>query len=270
MMNQAWIQEHVDSFIAENREALLRDMKTVIDIDSVEAPAEPNAPYGAGVRKALDAALAIARDLGLSTGECDGYMGYADVKGDSDTQLATITHLDVVPAGNGWDSDPFDMIEKEGWLIGRGVSDDKGPALLTLYMAKFFKEYCDQTGETLPYTLRVLLGCSEETGMTDVDYYLERNPMPAFCLPPMPNSRWAMAKRATSAVSLSARSSRAISWTLPAAWQAMWCLTVLRRWSRRTLPPCRRLKMSSSPLRATVSASPATASAAMPPSPRAQ
>lgn len=60
MMNQAWIQEHVDSFIAENREALLRDMKTVIDIDSVEAPAEPNAPYGAGVRKALDAALAIA------------------------------------------------------------------------------------------------------------------------------------------------------------------------------------------------------------------
>ena len=132
MMNQAWIQEHVDSFIAENREALLRDMKTVIDIDSVEAPAEPNAPYGAGVRKALDAALAIARDLGLSTGECDGYMGYADVKGDSDTQLATITHLDVVPAGNGWDSDPFDMIEKEGWLIGRGVSDDKGPALLTL------------------------------------------------------------------------------------------------------------------------------------------
>lgn len=77
-------------------------------------------------------------------------MGYADVKGDSDTQLATITHLDVVPAGNGWDSDPFDMIEKEGWLIGRGVSDDKGPALLTLYMAKFFKEYCDQTGETRP------------------------------------------------------------------------------------------------------------------------
>lgn len=76
------------------------------------------------------------------------------------------------------------MIEKEGWLIGRGVSDDKGPALLTLYMAKFFKEYCDQTGETLPYTLRVLLGCSEETGMTDVDYYLERNPMPAFCFTP--------------------------------------------------------------------------------------
>ena len=173
MMNHSWIEEHVDSFITENREALIRDLKTVIDIDSVEAPAEPNAPYGPGVRKALDAALEIARNLGLEAGECDGYMGYADVKGASETQLATIAHLDVVPAGNGWNSDPFGMIEKDGWLIGRGVSDDKGPALLTLYMAKFFKEYCDQTGETLPYTLRVLLGCSEETGMTDVDYYLE-------------------------------------------------------------------------------------------------
>ena len=69
MMNHTWIQERVDSFIAENREALIRDLKTVIDIDSVEAPAEPGAPYGAGVRKALDAALEIARNLGLEAGE---------------------------------------------------------------------------------------------------------------------------------------------------------------------------------------------------------
>ena len=112
MMNHRWIEEHVDAFIADNREALIRDLKTVIDIDSVEAPAEPNAPYGPGVRKALDAALEIARNLGLEAGECDGYMGYADVKGVSETQLATIAHLDVVPAGNGWNSDPFGMIEK--------------------------------------------------------------------------------------------------------------------------------------------------------------
>lgn len=90
MMNHRWIEEHVDAFIADNREALIRDLKTVIDIDSVEAPAEPNAPYGPGVRKALDAALEIARNLGLEAGECDGYMGYADVKGVSETQLATI------------------------------------------------------------------------------------------------------------------------------------------------------------------------------------
>ncbi len=186
-MNHTWIEQHIDSFIAENREQLLRDLKTVIDIDSVEAAPLPNAPYGAGVRRALDAALEIAARMGLETGDCEGYMGYADVAGRSEKQLATIAHLDVVPAGNGWDSDPFGMIVKEGWAIGRGVADDKGPAIVTLYLAKFFREYCQATGETLPYTLRILLGCSEETGMTDIDYYLEHYPMPAFCFTPDAN-----------------------------------------------------------------------------------
>ncbi len=186
-MNYSAIEARIDSFIAENRDQLFRDLKTLIDIDSVESAPLPGAPYGAGIRKALDAALEIAARLGLKTGECDGYMGYADVEGQSERQLATIAHLDVVPAGNGWDSDPFGMIEREGWVIGRGVIDDKGPAVLTLYLAKFFREYCQATGETLPYTLRILLGCSEETGMTDIDYYLERNPMPAFCFTPDAN-----------------------------------------------------------------------------------
>ena len=40
------------------------------------------------------------------------------------------------------------MIVKDGCVIGRGTLDDKGPAVLTLYIAKFFKE----RGEQLPYT----------------------------------------------------------------------------------------------------------------------
>ena len=41
------------------------------------------------------------------------------------------------------------------------MADDKGPAVLTLYIAYFFQELCEETGEPLPYTLRVLLGCAE-------------------------------------------------------------------------------------------------------------
>jgi len=36
-------------------------------------------------------------------------------------------HMDIVPAGEGWDTDPFDVIEKDGMLIGRGTLDNKGP-----------------------------------------------------------------------------------------------------------------------------------------------
>lgn len=179
-MDEKLLLQQIDAFIEANKDAIVRDIKTLVDIDSVETAAVPGAPFGPGVKLALDTALEMARGMGLATHNCEGYMGYAEVPGKSERQIATIAHLDVVPAGNGWDSDPFQMVEKEGFLLGRGVADDKGPAVLTLYIGKFFQEL----GAELPYTLRLLLGCSEETGMQDVDYYLEHYPMPAFCFTP--------------------------------------------------------------------------------------
>ncbi|SLN27010.1 Acetylornithine deacetylase [Aquimixticola soesokkakensis] len=37
------------------------------------------------------------------------------------------THMDTVPAGSGWTSDPFVLSEREGRLFGRGSCDCKGP-----------------------------------------------------------------------------------------------------------------------------------------------
>ncbi len=47
-------------------------------------------------------------------------------------------HYDVVAAENeigAWNSDPFDMHGVNGYLYGRGVSDNKGPVLAALYAA---------------------------------------------------------------------------------------------------------------------------------------
>ena len=170
----------VDNFVAENAENIARDIKRLVDIPSVEQPAEEGAPFGTGPKQALAEALKIAREMGLETGNAENYMGWAEVKGRGDKTVATITHLDVVPAGNGWDSDPFCMERREGWLIGRGVSDDKGPSVLCLYVAKFLKEQ----GITPRHNFRVLLGCNEETGMQDVEYYLEHFDAPDFCFSP--------------------------------------------------------------------------------------
>ncbi|MFH2025762.1 MAG: ArgE/DapE family deacylase [bacterium] len=42
-------------------------------------------------------------------------------------RLLMPAHMDIVPAGEGWDTDPYDVIEKDGMLIGRGTLDNKGP-----------------------------------------------------------------------------------------------------------------------------------------------
>lgn len=170
----------IDLFVEENKEGVLRDLKTLVDIPSVENAPAPGAPFGADVKRALDAALEMARGMGLAPHSCEGYFGYADLPGKSEKQLGVITHLDVVPAGNGWAGDPFGMIRREGYVLGRGVADDKGPAVLTLYAAKFFA----QRGEPLPYTLRLLFGTNEETGMAGLSYYLAHNAAPAFCFTP--------------------------------------------------------------------------------------
>ncbi|KAA8909966.1 hypothetical protein FN846DRAFT_775710 [Sphaerosporella brunnea] len=48
-------------------------------------------------------------------------------------------HYDVIPApsgvGQGWNTDPFELTGLNGYLYGRGVSDNKGPCLAALFAA---------------------------------------------------------------------------------------------------------------------------------------
>ena len=170
----------ISAFVTENQEDILCDIKKIVDVRSVQGAAAEGAPFGEGVAQALSRTLGIAEEIGLDAHNVDGYFGYADLKGASDTQIGIITHIDVVPEGNGWTQDPFCMQRREGYIIGRGVADDKGPAILSLYAAKFFKE----RGETLPYTLRLMFGTNEETGMEGLAYYQTKFEDPAFCFTP--------------------------------------------------------------------------------------
>ena len=172
--------DRIQEFIRQNREEIVSNIGRLVAIPSTEEKPEPDAPFGPGPRKALDEALKMAQELGLSVGHQDYKMGWAELPGERAEYIATITHLDVVPAGEGWDGDPFVMRRREGWLLGRGVADDKGPSVLCLYALKFLKE----AGVPLRYGVRALLGCNEESGMADVPAYLAANPAPVFCFSP--------------------------------------------------------------------------------------
>lgn len=177
---QQW-ENAVDAFIERNKQNILRDIGRLVAVPSVEGAPEPGAPFGPGPKAALEEALKIAGELGLAVRNCEGKIGWAELPGaEPDKYIATITHLDVVPTGSGWDGDPFVMREKDGWILGRGVADDKGPSVLCLYALRFLKEQ----GLPLRYGVRALLGANEETGMADVDYYLKNYPAPAFCFSP--------------------------------------------------------------------------------------
>ena len=177
------LRRDIEAFVDQHTEAVFRDIARLVAVNSVEGAPEENAPFGPGPRRALELGLQIARELGLDTVNCEGRIGYACIGGGGERYLATITHLDVVPVGDGWKEDPFTMREREGWIIGRGVMDDKGPSVLCLYALKYLKE----RKIPLRYPVRALLGVNEEIGMKDVEYYLENFPAPLFCFSPDAN-----------------------------------------------------------------------------------
>ena len=216
-MDQA-LNQKIDAYIAENKEQLLQDIAALVAIDSVEGTPEEGAPFGAGPRAALDKTLELAAGMGFATRNCENYIGYAELAGaDPEKYLATICHVDVVPVGNGWTADPFKMRIQDGWLLGRGVSDDKGPMIVTLYALKFLKEQ----GYQLRYPIRAIVGDNEETHMNDVKYYLENYP-----------ARCATARRATSVPRSSARCATALLQSLRAVLPTTRCRTAPAHWSR--------------------------------------
>lgn len=180
MMEKKQLLQEIEAFVEKNEKDILNDMAELVSKRSVKGPAEEGAPFGRGPRNALDSAMAIAERLGFAVNDGDGYVGWADLPGKHEEHIGVIAHVDVVPEGEGWSSDPYVLTEKDGWLIGRGISDNKGAVILSLYAAAFLA----RSGRPLNYGIRVMMGCDEECGMHDVPYYLERNPEPIFCFTP--------------------------------------------------------------------------------------
>lgn len=186
-MDAQTTQQYAHEFVEQHWGELVDDLGRLVAIDSVEdvTHASEGAPFGPGPRAALDTALDIAQRLGLEPhDDCEGYLGYADVAGASSTQVATIAHADIVPVGQGWDTNPLEVVRRDGYLLGRGVMDDKGGLVLSFYAAACVAEAYKKAGKELPYTLRCFVGCNEETHMKDVHWYLAHHEAPAFLFTP--------------------------------------------------------------------------------------
>ncbi len=89
----------------------------------------------------------------------DRYNLKADMNVGAKETLVIYAHLDVVPAGNGWDTDPFQMVQRNGRIFGRGVSDCKGSIAALIAALKVLLE----KGKP-KYNLCVLLTTDEEVG----------------------------------------------------------------------------------------------------------
>ncbi len=90
----------------------------------------------------------------------------ATIKGERPGPRILFTgHMDTVPAGDGWETDPFSAVKRDGRMYGRGSLDMKGGIAAVLSTAKYVVEHKDQlAGELL-----IAFVADEEAYSTGVD-----------------------------------------------------------------------------------------------------
>ena len=159
----------------------LADLTTMLRVPSFrdDAQATPEAPLGPGPKQALTTFLALAERDGFKTKNIDNLVGYAEY-GEGDETLAVLAHVDEMPAGNGWDTDPFEPTIKDGKIYARGASDDKGPGMAAYYGLKMVKAL----GLKLNKKVRFIVGTDEESNWTGMKRYFEVEPAPTLGFSP--------------------------------------------------------------------------------------
>lgn len=157
----------------KRKNTMIENIQGIVAIPSIldEKTATKTAPFGLEVRRALDWMLEKGRADGFRVIDVDGYAG-AIIYGDHEENVSMLAHLDVVPVGEGWTKDPFGGEIVDGYIFGRGVEDDKGPAIVAYEAMKMIRD----SGQVLSKNIMLVVGCDEESGMSCIEYFKEHGP----------------------------------------------------------------------------------------------
>lgn len=171
-----WMKE-----VLERKEYLIKDTQELLRIKSLldEENATVDAPLGEGVKEALEFMLTLGEKDGFLAKNVGNLAGHLEF-GQGEELLGILCHVDVVPEGDGWTSDPYSAEIRDGRIYARGAIDDKGPTMAAYYAMKIVKEL----GLPLNKRVRMIIGTDEESNWRCVDHYFENEEMPTFGFAP--------------------------------------------------------------------------------------
>ncbi|WML45701.1 dipeptidase PepV [Neobacillus sp. PS3-40] len=171
-----WMNE-----VEKRKDALIKDVQELLHIKSLldEENTTDDAPLGKGVKEALDFMLNLGEKDGFTPKNVGNLAGHLEF-GEGKELLGILCHVDVVPEGDGWLSDPFAAEIRDGKIFARGALDDKGPTMAAYYAMKIVKEL----GLPLKKRVRMIIGTDEESNWRCVNHYFENEEMPTLGFAP--------------------------------------------------------------------------------------
>ncbi len=172
-------RERIREYFDVHFDEVLKSMKEIMSIDSTFQNPKEGMPFGEGSAKALEWGAEFGRRLGMNVKNFDNYAISMDFM-EGEPKLGILSHLDVVPACDGWHYPPFDCTVDGENIYGRGAIDDKGPSVAVLYAIKCIKEL----GIPIKDNFRVIFGGNEEGGCEDIEYYETKEKFPPMVFTP--------------------------------------------------------------------------------------
>lgn len=172
-------KEKIHLYISEHKNEIINELKELIKIPSVKEAPQEEAPFGKSCAEVLKHIAELYEKNGFDTRlfKKGGYLLSSYGKGEK--TLGLFAHADVVPVSDDWElTSPFEPVEKDGFIVGRGAIDDKSSVVISLYCQKMLKEL------EIPFKSRLICftGSNEESGMADIKNYLSENTPPDFSL----------------------------------------------------------------------------------------
>lgn len=169
----------IREYLESQKEEMINFLAELVAVRSVQNELNGEYPFGKKTAKALEKMLNKCSEYGFVTENVDWYAGSADFN-NLEPELAILTHLDIVPEGTGWSSNPYILKRSDGRLIGRGTCDDKGPAVASLFALKAIRELAIP----LKKGVRLIFGTNEENGSADMVYYRTKRSLPPMVFTP--------------------------------------------------------------------------------------
>lgn len=171
------MKEFSQTYLAETREEIIKNLSELISFQSIRDESDPQYKFGKEIDKALQFVLTLAQKKGCRTKYKDGYYGYCEI-GQGEKLVTILVHLDVVPAEGKWNSHPFELLQRNGKLIGRGVLDDKGPAIACIYALDMLQQSYKRQQKEFHGRIRLVFGVDEESAWEDMKQYVQNEELP--------------------------------------------------------------------------------------------
>jgi acetylornithine deacetylase/succinyl-diaminopimelate desuccinylase-like protein len=161
--------EEFYAFVDANADRFIAQLKRLCSQPSVAA-------QNLGVREAAHMVLEIVKAIGadarlIEVADAPPVV-YGELGG-GDRTLIVYDHYDVQPPEplDQWESDPFAPEIREGFLYGRGVSDNKGDLVSRLQAIEAYQE----TMGDLPLKIKFVFEGEEEVGSPHLAQFVEEN-----------------------------------------------------------------------------------------------